>query len=245
MAKTDTKEPAAEAVEGVVVEPGQSVAEAMAASPFEAALGGDVSAEDAEAAALEDNSAPTGLGGLTSTPVFERDEVSLPRLRLAQGLTPEVQEGTAKPGQWVLGGHDAVDTVTFIPLMMGVDWGHRDKDTGVFAPCNNPRCTGRAWGANDPRTGKGTPPWCTRIYRYLGYSVEHGVTAEVHFSKSGEIVARELNTLIATKGMGNFAIALGKQTKNGPRGNYFLPAVRQVAVPSQELDTARMLVSGQ
>lgn len=248
MAKTDTKEPAAGAVEGVVVEQGQSVAEAMSAasSPFDDALGASETPNgDPEAAYQDEYSVPTGLGGLTSTPVFERDEISLPRLRLCHGQTAEVQEGKASIGQWVLGGHDPLDTITFIPLMMGVDYGHRDKDTGVMSPCVNPRCPGREWGENDPRTGKGTPPWCTRVYRYLGYAVEYGVTAEFHLSKSGEKVARELHTIIATKGMGNFAITLGKQTQQGPRGPYPLAAIRLTQVPATELNAARMLVSGQ
>src|SRR5258708_31858000 len=35
-------------------------------------------------------------------PDFAPDEVLVPRLRVAQGLTAEVQSGTAKPGQFVL-----------------------------------------------------------------------------------------------------------------------------------------------
>jgi len=243
MAKSDTvTAPAEESV--VVVPEGYSVAKAInAATPFEAALDGEVIEGDEVAATIEDNSVPTGLGGLTSEPEFDRDEISLPRLRMAQGLTPEVQAGTARPGQWVLTGSDALDQVTFIPMMMGRDFVHRDED-GVATPCYDARCPKKEW-TQDPRTGKRKGPECIKIFRYLGYSIDHGVTLEVHFSKTSEFVGKEINTHIATKGMGKFALVLGSTTRQGPRGPFNVPTIKlATGVPVTEFDAARALVSG-
>lgn len=238
MTKSKSDEQPAE--ESVTVNPGQSIDEAVNAVSFDDAVGGspDFSADE-----IMGDEAPAGTTDLslyTSDPTFDRTEISLPRLRLAQGQTPEVTAGEAKPGQWVILGEEPSDSVVFIPLMFNREYTHTDEDGRIILTCTDALCPGRLW-TDDPKTGKRLKPWCIRIYQYLGYSVDHGSLVELHLKRSGEEAARYINTFIATKKLGNFAIRLGSKAKSGPRNtSFFNPTVQLVQLDRSEMAAARL-----
>lgn len=229
MAKTQTEAPQS-AVNGEVIE----------ATSFDDAIGAAPEFDPDEMAGTEAVSATTDISLYTTTPEFDRTEISLPRLRLAQGQTPEVTSGEAKPGQWVLLGEPPLDSVTFIPMMFNREFHHRDDDGRIVLTCTDTSCPGRQW-VDDPKTGKRLKPWCIRVYQYLGYSVEHGSLVELHLQRSAEEAARYINTFIATKKLGNFAVRLGSKSKMGPRNTAFFGAtVQLVQVDPSEMRAARL-----
>jgi hypothetical protein len=234
----------------------EATAAAVAASPsitagpksFDEALGGEPDAgygDEVETALArpEEYTSTADMAAFTDSPELGADEVSLPRLRLGQALTPEVQAGTATQGQWILLGEDPMDNPIVIPLLMKRDYQHFDSEGFVELTCTNDRCPLREWG-EDPKTGRRVGPACTRVYRYITYVTDTGSLAELQFKKSGEEVARFINTFVGTKGMGRFALKLGYRMKNSPRGPYPFPMVKLAVATAEDYDTARAAVTG-
>src|SRR4051812_39007637 len=67
-------------------------------------------------AVVEDHVVAVSTGMYTAEPEFGFEDISRPRLRLGQGLTPEVQDGEARPGDWLLTGYDPSPTVELVPI---------------------------------------------------------------------------------------------------------------------------------
>lgn len=188
----------------------------------------------------------------TDKPEFGGDEVAMPRLRLAQGTTPEVQAGEAKPGQWVLGGHEPFDTVTFIPTMFARARELRDPKDNKQILCasadfkvghGNPggvcfSCPMNQWGPPSVPGGKGTPPACARVYSYVGWSIEHQQLVAVEFKKTGMQAAKFINSLIQAKGLSTFAIELAHTSSTGQRGIFHVPSANLAAADEDEFAKA-------
>lgn len=163
------------------------------------------------------------------------EDVDRPHLRLAQGLTEEVQSGSARPGQWLLTGFEPVAEVTFIPLAYAKTFEHRNEDDAGTTPCDNPACELREWtGPKDARK----PPVCTKVFNYLGYSVDHDALAVLKFRRSGERAGKRMNTVVARGGLGNVAVKLSAAQQQGPKGTYFLPVVAAVQPTPEALKAA-------
>lgn len=260
MAKTETPD-VIPTEEAVVIEPGQSIQAGInAADPFDAALG-DATGTDTQAMApyIEPEPPTMSSSALSMEPELDADEIQLPRLRLAQGLTQEVSEGTAKSGQWLLTGEEPLDSVTVVPLMMGRYRVARDpQDTegriiicqsddarvGVGTPGGNCATCPLKEFSQDPRTGRSVKPACSMTYRYLGWSVEHQVLVELHFSKTATAAAKFINTFVSTKRLGNFAIELKSKAQTSNNRTFYVPVVKLSQVDADELATARAAVTG-
>lgn len=174
----------------------------------------------------------------TETPHFNPDEIGLPRLRLAQGLTAEVVNQQAHSGQWVLTGYEAQDTVRIVPLMFSRARALRDRELKVLCQSADAKlgvgepggsceqCPKAKWteavagGKNQPP--KNNPPECDLIYSYMCWSFTHETLIAVEFKKTSINVGKTLNTLIATKGLGNFAVVLSSSKQQNPRGSFFV-----------------------
>lgn len=184
----------------------------------------------------------------TDQPVFDSGDIFIPRLRLAQGLTKEVQDGTAKPGQWVMSGYDALSEVTVVPLRFArrrelVDQEFAvlcksdDAVTGVGTPSGDCRsCPMNRW--EEGPKGKRIPPKCSFVYSYIMYVVEMGVTAVVEFKRTSINVGKSLNTLLAQRGLGNVAVVLRSTPNQGPKGTFHVAAMSAANVPSDVLKAA-------
>lgn len=249
--------------EVIVVSEGQSIEAAIQAAevvnPFDAALAGDGPVPDDRAPALYEEELPAmSTSSLSMEPDLDASEVALPRLRLAQGLTQEVNEGTAKAGQWVLTGEEPLDTVTVIPLMMGRNRVARDPEdkegrvilcssddarTGVGTPGGSCAACSLKDFQQDARTGRSAKPACSLTYRYLAWSVDHQALLEVHFSKTATHAAKFINTFVLTKKLGRFAIQLGSKSTTSNNRTFYVPAVKLVQVDAGEFETARAAVS--
>jgi hypothetical protein len=184
----------------------------------------------------------------TDQPVFEQGDIFIPRLRLTQGLTKEVQDGTAKPGQWVMSGYDPMGEITVIPLQFArrrefvdaefaVHCKSDDAVTGVGDPGGEcAKCPMNRW--EDGPKGKRIAPKCTFIYSYIVYAVEYEATAVLEFKRTSINVGKSINTLIAQRGIRRFAITLKSSSNQGPKGTYYIAAMSSATVPDEVMRKA-------
>ncbi len=199
--------------------------------------------------------AGTALANYTDTPDFDQDDVVIPRLRLAQGLTTEVQDGLARSGQWILTGFEPEDELTVVPVAFTKRRELRDIETreilcfskdskvGVGEPGGDcATCPMAEW--TEGEAGKNNPPACNFQYAYLMYVVDFQALAAVTFTKSGLRTGKLLNTIVAQRGMMNCAVKLSNSQRKGGKGNYYVPSVNPVNVEQEVLDAARAKVSG-
>ena len=192
---------------------------------------------------------------LTGDVEFSSEETLRPRLRLAQGLTQEVQDGDAKPGQWVLNGHDPVDSAVLVPILIARARELRDADsedrsmlcqsgdaiTGIGEPggaCKS--CSMANWKTGPG--GKRVAPPCTLIYSYVAWSETHQAAVTIEFKRTSVGIAQFINTVAQHKKFGGFAITLGSRSQKGPRGNYSMPTAAVANVAPEILATAKAMI---
>jgi hypothetical protein len=190
-------------------------------------------------------------------PTFANDEIALPRLRIAQGLTQEVSDGKARPGEVVLLGHDPVESAMLIPLKFNRNRQRQtgsgqnrvvlcqsgDAMIGVGDPGGNClTCPQAKWRPSVTNPGKNDPPDCRLNYSYICYSVTHGTVVELEIAttnKGRQQAAQYINTLIQHLRLGNFAVEMTVGKEQSPRGTYFVPKMNKVAVDASMLAAAR------
>lgn len=184
----------------------------------------------------------------TNEPTFDQGDIFIPRLRLAQGLTKEVTEGSAKPGQWVISGYDPLSEVTIIPLMFArrrelvdaeftVHCKSDDAVTGVGDPGGECRvCPMNKW--EDGPKGKRIPPKCSFVYSYVVYVVEYDTTAVLEFKRTSINVGKSVNTQIAKRGIGKFAVQLKSTATQGPKGTFYVASMSAATVPDEIMRAA-------
>jgi len=207
------------------------------------------------------------LGGLTQRqslmaysdqPQFDRNEIVLPRLRIAQGLTAEVQDGLAKPGQLLLSGFEPLDAATIIPMKFArlrelrgdgeerntVFCSSQDAVRGVGDPggaCG--QCQYAEWETSTKR-GKEIriPPKCTFIFSYMVYIVEHKQIAVLEFRRTSERVGRLLNTMVAQRGLRRFGIKLTSEIKREGNRTYAVPTLSPAQVDEYTIREAAAML---
>lgn len=187
---------------------------------------------------------------------FEQGETAFPLLRLAQGLTKEVQNGTAQIGEWVLTGYDPQEAVTVIPTAIARTRTRRNPRNNSEILCQSPDAIR---GIGDPGTdcsgcqfaqwtedakGNRYPPECAFTFNYLAWSVEHQALVQIQLRRSQIPVSRVLNTMIQTRGFGNFAVLLGSLPQRNAKGSYVVATATPTRnVDSSEFEAARMLMA--
>jgi hypothetical protein len=195
------------------------------------------------------------MGNFLASPNLGASDISWPQMKLGQGTTPEVQDGNARQGQWIITGFsEAYDSVYVIPLMMSKPRELRWPDDGS-PTANRIRCasTDSITGVGDngqsegehacegcpmsqwiPRENQKTnaPPPCQQIYRYLMALVDDPMAVDpvidiVLYSAKGTAIrpAQRMNTFFVTKGGGRFMVKLSSAKQSGQRGIFFVPTV--------------------
>jgi hypothetical protein len=230
-----------------------------AASQFETMVEGTVPPSQAMEVADDADTTPIVATTWLQEPTYEANEVQFPRLRLGQGLTPEVAEGSAKMGQWLLAGYEALDEVTIIPLMMGrtrfkrKDPANRDSPVGCQSPdgvqgYGDPgiKCKGCAFAKWKPagQNGKNSPPDCTITYRYAAWVAEHESIAEVIFQRTSEQYAYFINNLQQRYKFGGFAIKLTSTMKSNGQRRWAEPQLKLAPVTQAMKAAAGTLIPG-
>lgn len=187
---------------------------------------------------------PTGVSAFSDdTSLFSTADMAPPMLRLAQALTPEVVDGDAKAGQWLITGKDPVDEVHVVPLAFAKRRVLRDEDTGEML-CSSDDAkigTGDPGGSCEDcpmakwqgDKGARKPPQCMFYYSYIVYAAEFDGNALLDFKKTSLGIGKMLNAAVARDGFGKVAIKLTAKLNKGRRGSYYTPAL--VPVKDKEL----------
>lgn len=190
---------------------------------------------------------------------FTADELSLPLLRIAQGLSKEVQDGLARQGQLLVRGHAAMDDCTFVPFRVQRIRQYRDREeNGKLACYSDDRVEGHGdpggsceecplskWTkAVDKKTGReyNAAPACSEGYRYYGVVAEVGTMVQWELTRSQAVVAKDINTIIQNnrKRWGQFALKVRSKQKENAQGNRFaVPVVEEVKVDEDVLVAAQ------
>lgn len=199
----------------------------------------------------EETTVQQGMVVYHANPLFTPEDLQVAKLRLAQGLTAEVQEGTAKPGDWVLSGLSPMKEVTIIPIMAGKRRRRIDSDRNIVCSSNDAvqgvgdpgmacaECPFSQWTPDPQKPGKNLPPTCTFIYSYQVVLPQFQMPATLEFSRTSEGAARLLNTLIFTRQLGKFGVKLTAQPQSGARGNFYTPTVSLTNVSEEDLAFAQ------
>ncbi len=214
---------------------------------------------DAEDALVDSEGAGTALDIYSTETNFDADDVFIPRLRLAQGLTKEVQDGTATPGQFLVQGFTPEIDVTLVPVAFTKMREYRDPDDGSVVLCYSrdaltgegepggecAQCPLNQWTPNPDKPGKNRPPICKFSYGYLFYSEQHDTITSFKFKGMGLNAGKMLNTIVNHHGLRKVVIKLGSEQKSGRNGSYYIPSVSVVAEPEESLlETAEAAVTG-
>jgi hypothetical protein len=203
--------------------------------------------EEVEETAVSKNA----LSVYSDKPLLDGTDLFIPRLRLAQGLTQEVQNGEAKPGQWLILGTEPAAEVTVVPVLMTRRRELRDPDTrttvcrsgDAITGVGNPggdcaTCPMSMWVKSTKKGGKNSAPPCSFLYSYMVYIVEAKTMAILEFSRTSILTGKMLNTMIMQKGIGAFAVRLGAVSKQGPKGTFYSPTISATNVKVEELKRA-------
>jgi hypothetical protein len=162
--------------------------------------------ETALATTSEDDSLSM-VGAFSDEVVLEASDLQIPRIRLAQQLTPEVAEGTEQAGNFIMTGFDSLDALTIVPMKMAKRRLYLDSDTQDVLCRSNDSITGegdpggncascphKQWGENK------RPPACNFMYSYMFYVAQWDVIAICDFRKTSVKSGQVLNTMIARAG---------------------------------------------
>jgi hypothetical protein len=195
---------------------------------------------------------PAGQRIWTSTPKMDKSDLIFPRLKLLQSKSPEVEEGIAEQGQFIILGHDPVDSVILVPcvwgkgrilstLSEGILCQSGDAITGEGDPGGScARCSLKEFTKD--RKGNSVKPECTFFYSYGFWSETHNCPLTFDFKSTGLNAGRELNTIVDQKGpgsMGTFAIELTSTEKSGKVGSWAVPTLKVVKADPKTLKAAQ------
>lgn len=218
---------------------------------FDSMVGADQSGVQADENGQHEEERQMGisLANFSSRIDFDASDIVIPRIRLAQGLTAEVQDGTAKPGQWLLTGYTPLDELTVVPLMFARNRALRDDAGSVLCRSNDSlngigtpggvcsQCPQNQW-VDGPK-GERIPPACVFSYTYICYVAEHKTMGLVEFRRTSIQAGKTLNTICAQKGIGNFAVRLKNAKQSGKRGSFYQIVVQPVAADPSVIKEAR------
>lgn len=202
---------------------------------FDAML--EENAQDAAEEATENTSISLFAKPLALT----ADDIVIPRLRLAQGLTQEVQDGNARPGEFLLSGAAPRSEITctvmaiakFRRLTDDANNGDilcRSEDglVGVGDPggvCED--CPLSKWVNATDGSRKNTPPKCQFGYKYL-IDVDGYGQCVFEMKRTAIPAAKALNAMVVRSGYGNTRVTIKAQKGTGTRGTYYTPIILPV-----------------
>lgn len=201
---------------------------------------------------------------------IESKDLILPVVKLAQSLTKEVTEGTVKPGQFVnsltgtvygtgfefiiaayfKGRFYATKDESFFTnaLVIPDHWDHPDAGKPFTESDDAEERYVAAVNAELREWGSGPPIQTT--HNYVGYVVgqeddELGVIpVRLSLMKSSSKTARSLNTLLRlAKDPTKRIFNISSESKNGPKGTYFIVAASQGRLAEPEEQAAAVALA--
>lgn len=199
---------------------------------------------------VEETALSTNLNrGWSADPTFDQSDLYISKLRLAQGLTPEVQNREASIGQWVLTACPPMDKPRVIPLLFAKKVRRYGLvGTDKYVACNDHQGPPEADCPNcrtqyEEKLASGNfESKVEDYYQYVVYVPEHSQPAILEFARSGMGAGRILNAMVATRGLGHFAIQLGSNQVKGQRGTYGVPVISLAQATPEELEEAQNFI---
>lgn len=211
----------------------------MAKQTLDDMLPGGESPQDA--APNVDPAAPRASYGTDKK--FDASEVIVPRLSIAQGLSPDVRDRKAEVGDFLMMGMDPVKSVTLIVA------GHTAQRRFVEQGSQRARCWSpdAIQGHGDPGimcdgcphsrwrdSGKKDPqgriinlrPECDEVDSWLVFSVTHGMPAIWNLKGVSLKASKFVKTLANGMGMGAFAIDVTAVSKTSGSRAWHEPEVK-------------------
>lgn len=189
-----------------------------------------------------------------------QEDVQFPRLRIAQGLTPEVADGKARAGDLLITGAEPMQAVVIVPFMVRktremLKKGSFDRlchsddtHTGIGNPggaCAT--CPMAQWGTD--ADGKGIPPACSVVYTFGAWALDastHDAIGPVVFSfkKTSANAAKQINMFAMMNGWGGFGLRV--TTKKTTKGvNIFQePVLASTKIEPEVLAMVREFAKG-
>lgn len=191
--------------------------------------------------------------------IFTRDAkpdlstFKIPRLRLAQGMTPEVTERKATIGQYLVENFPAVDEIIIVPFACQLTRAYRPDPKGrsvCSAPQGNfgygdpggvcAECPLSKWGAKDPATGRSTAPKCGESFEMRFYSLTHNQILDYGFKSRdlsrGQFIAQQAMAF----GYGNFALKMAAETTSNNKGQWYIPRLEMLSgIPEDKQEIVR------
>lgn len=187
---------------------------------------------DSKDLAIPDEEASAPLDIYTSQPSFTMEDIAPPMLKLLQGLSPEVSDGTGSPGQWALAGFDPKEDMVVVPISFARRREYRDPDTFALMCKSFDGETGHGEPggscADCPmnKWNDGRPPKCQFMYSYVMYCADYQAGGIVNFKRTGLAAGKALNSIMSRRGFGNVALILGSKKQSGKKGSYYIPQLR-------------------
>lgn len=185
----------------------------------------------------QEGSQETGIQLFSAPAKLTAEDVTIPRLRLAQGLTKEVNDGAAKPGQYILTGvgpRDVVDATVLAvakfrrltaPEDGAVQCRSEDGEVGHGIPGGEcASCPMSKWINSEDKGGKNTPPPCQFGYRYLLDVADYGQCV-FEMKRTAIGAAKALNGMVMRTGYGNTRVRFQSAKASGGRGVYYTPII--------------------
>jgi hypothetical protein len=192
------------------------------------------------------------LANFSGVVAFDSQDLIYPRVRLAQALTAEVMDGSAKAGQFVLTGMTPQDSLILVPGMFARRRLYANNDTqdvlcrssdavnGVGTPggrCDD--CPLSHWSGSQEEHNR-KPPVCTFMYSYIVFIAEWETVGILDFRKTSLQTGKTVNTMAAHHGLGNFAFQLKAISQtNQQKQRYYVMTVLPFKASDDLLDTAR------
>jgi hypothetical protein len=184
---------------------------------------------------------PVPRAVFTKNQELDLSKLSIPSLRLAQGMTAEVNERKANIGQFVLTNFPAYDSVVLVPLG-ATEIRTYKPDPKKPAQCHAPTgdygfgnpggecavCPLSHWGEYNEATGKSTPPPCKEGVLVRAYSVTHRSMVDFQFLAGERNKGSFIQQQAMSFGWSGFAIKLTSVAKSNNRGSWFIPQIEML-----------------
>lgn len=181
---------------------------------------------------------------------FSAEETLVPRLVLAQGLSPEVRDRKADIGDWLLMGHEPIKEVRlviaghstqrrYVPESQqrascyspdglygyGIPGTKEDGSHLACADCPLSKWTDTGKKDQNGRTINQRPA-CDEVDAFVAFSLTHGMPVVWPLKGTGAKAARFVKTLSNGLGMGNFAISVVAEGKQGNGRAWHEPVIK-------------------
>ena len=190
----------------------------------------------------------------TSDAKLDPTKLNIPRLRVAQGMTPEVMERSAQIGDFVLTNYPAKSEVLLVPFAaQNIRYLKPDPrqppvcqaptgDVGIGdpgGPCV--ACPYSKWGARDPRTGKSTPPPCTEAVSVRAFSLTHRTMVDFVFDGRRAGKGAFIQQQGLAFGMGQFVVKMTTSPVSNNFGTWAEPNVQMMGTVEENVSDEKLL----